>query len=144
MKPLTPAQQQALEQFLYGILISALLAALSAIMPYVSSDTVNWRFVGIVGGVAFLASLGHSVAVYLRAIQTPNVKSTDLVSVADLLDLLADGLSKRYATRPISTPTESVGPVTTSVYPVVPMDVPQHLASLSDIPDVATAKRPTV
>lgn len=150
MKHLAPAQQQALEQFLYGILISALLAALFAIMPYVSSDgAINWKFVGIVGGAAFLASLGHSIAVYLRAIRISNVKPADLVSVADLIDLLADGLSKRYVTQPISTPITPASPVTTSVHSVDLSSVPAHLASLSDIPlqDIAsqqTAKRPAV
>jgi|SRR5579883_1063090 len=79
----TPTQA-ALIQFLQSLIISALVTALIAIGPLLmATGPVDWKQIGLVAGVAFILSILHGVAEYLKQYnpQLSSAVETDLTAV---------------------------------------------------------------
>lgn len=96
------ATQQALLQFLESIAITAFLAALISIGPLLTgAGPLDWRLVGTTFGLAFVYSLGHSIAAYLKAADPNSPTGASEAQLGALIDSIIAALEKRYSTQPL-------------------------------------------
>lgn len=91
---LSPAQQKALLQFVKAMLITAIIAALSALIPLIDgAGSINWRRAALAFALAFAYSAGHSIATYLSA--------SNEADLGTVIEAVISALEKRYQTAPL-------------------------------------------
>jgi hypothetical protein len=105
---MSQAQQQAyiagLFQLLESLIITALIAGIVAASSTLSDNgKIDWQVTGGAFAIAFLFSLAHGLATYLKMLPPPTVDST-----AQVLPL--QGLGVTQAQAPLNRSEKTVGP----------------------------------
>lgn len=91
----TPAYH-ALWHFSLSILITAIIAGLTSALSAISGQgTISWSYVGLTILIGIIASLGNSIAVYLRAFSQTHPGKIDLAGLAPLIEEIARIIEER-------------------------------------------------
>lgn len=79
---------KAVETVAESLAITAFIAGCTAIIPFLSTNTINWQMVGLVFVVALVFSAAHGIIAYLKPYNAP---------LADVLETIVSILERKYA-----------------------------------------------